>query len=116
MRVQSILLPIAVAVGATSILPSIPAVADDRSAARVTYAVIGDVPYGTEQEASFGTLISAINTDPKVRTVVHVGDTKNGSTPCSDERLTAVRDAFETFEDPVVYTPGDNEWTDCHRP
>jgi hypothetical protein len=116
MRVKSILLPIAVAFGATAILPSIPAHADDRSADRVTYAVIGDVPYGVEQEASFGTLISAINTDPKVRTVVHVGDTKNGSTPCSDERLTAVRDAFETFEDPVVYTPGDNEWTDCHRP
>jgi hypothetical protein len=22
---------------------------------------------------------------------------------------------FQTFADPLVYTPGDNEWTDCHR-
>jgi hypothetical protein len=51
-----------------------------------------------------------------VRTVVHVGDIKSGSTACSDERLLLVRDAFESFRDPVVYTPGDNEWTDCHRP
>jgi hypothetical protein len=116
MRVHSRFLPFAVAFGALAVLPTITAHADDRSADRVTYAVIGDVPYGAEQEASFDTLISAINTDPKVRTVVHVGDTKSGSTQCSDERLTAVRDAFETLEDPVVYTPGDNEWTDCHRP
>ena len=26
-----------------------------------------------------------------------------------------MRAAFDTFEDPLVYTPGDNEWTDCHR-
>jgi len=24
-------------------------------------------------------------------------------------------DLFERFRDPVVYTPGDNEWTDCHK-
>jgi Calcineurin-like phosphoesterase len=89
---------------------------DTSSSNRTTIAVIGDVPYGAAQEASFGDLVGAINVDPKVRVVMHVGDTKNGSTPCTDERLTAVRDAFESFEDPVVYTPGDNEWTDCHRP
>jgi hypothetical protein len=87
----------------------------DRSANPLTLAVIGDVPYGTEQEASFHHLIEAINDDPKVRIAAHVGDIKSGSTTCSDERFAAVADAFATFEDPVVYTPGDNEWTDCHR-
>ena len=87
----------------------------DRSANAVTIAVIGDVPYGTAQEASFGDLIGAVNADPKVRTVVHVGDIKSGSTTCTDARFAAVRAAFDTFRDPVVYTPGDNEWTDCHR-
>ena len=87
----------------------------DRSAKPLTIAVIGDVPYGIPQEASFGELIDAVNDDPKVRTVVHAGDIKSGSTTCTDERFAAVRDAFDDFEDPVVYTPGDNEWTDCHR-
>jgi Calcineurin-like phosphoesterase len=87
----------------------------DHSAKRLTVAVIGDVPYGTDQEARFGELVEAINDDPKVRVAAHVGDIKNGSTTCSDERFSAVADAFDRFEDPVVYTPGDNEWTDCHR-
>src|SRR5215213_587281 len=115
-RSSRILLPVAASVMAAVLVPAIPAGAEDRSANRVTMAVIGDVPYGEVQEASFGTLIAAVNDDPKVRTVIHLGDTKSGSTACTDERLTAVRDALETFEDPVVYTPGDNEWTDCHRP
>jgi len=25
-----------------------------------------------------------------------------------------VRSLFDDFKDPLVYTPGDNEWTDCH--
>ena len=87
----------------------------NRSAKRMTIAVIGDVPYGTDQEASFGDLVGAVNASPKVRSVIHVGDIKSGSTTCSDERFAAVRSAFDAFEDPLVYTPGDNEWTDCHR-
>lgn len=87
----------------------------DASAKPLTLAVIGDVPYGAAQEASFDQLIGAINADPKVRLAGHVGDIKSGSTTCTDERFAAVAEAFETFEDPLVYTPGDNEWTDCHR-
>lgn len=87
----------------------------DRSAKPLTLAVIGDVPYGTDQEASFHRLIDAVNDDPKVSVAAHVGDIKSGSTTCSDERFGAVAEAFSTFDDPVVYTPGDNEWTDCHR-
>ena len=88
----------------------------NRSAKPMTMAVICDVPYGTAQEASFGDLIGAVNADPKVRIAMHVGDIKSGSTTCTDQRFAAVRTAFDTFRDPVVYTPGDNEWTDCHRP
>ena len=51
-------------------------------------------------------MIGAVNDDPKVRMVVHVGDIKSGSTTCTDERLAAVHGAFETFEDPVVVHPG----------
>ena len=87
----------------------------DSSAKPLTLAVIGDVPYGEVQEATFSTLIDAVNHDPKVRIVAHVGDIKSGSTMCTDERFAAVAAAFATFEDPLIYTPGDNEWTDCHR-
>jgi hypothetical protein len=89
---------------------------EDRSAKPLTVAVVGDVPYGATQETTVGDLVAAVNGDEKVRTVVHLGDIKSGSTTCTDERFEAVAGVFATFEDPLVYTPGDNEWTDCHRP
>ncbi|WP_233554420.1 hypothetical protein [Deinococcus cavernae] len=46
---------------------------------------------------------------------IHVGDIKSGSTPCSDENFQKVKDEFGLFTGPLIYTPGDNEWTDCHR-
>lgn len=81
-----------------------------------TVAVIGDTPYGDEQRAAFPRLVQEVNADPKVRGVLHVGDIKNGSSTCTTERFADLRALYDTFEDPFVYTPGDNEWTDCHRP
>ena len=80
-----------------------------------SFAVIGDVPYGDAQIAAFPRWIQQINQDPAVRSVVHLGDIKNGSSVCSDDYFRLIRRDFDTFEDPLVYTPGDNEWTDCHR-
>jgi len=81
----------------------------------VTLAVIGDVPYGAEQIASFPADIGEINADPRVRRVIHLGDIKNGSSRCDTSYLQARLADFNRFEDPLLYTPGDNEWTDCHR-
>jgi glycerophosphoryl diester phosphodiesterase len=91
-----------------------PALASPKHEPR-TLAIIGDTPYGDEQEAAFPRLVTDVNEDPRVRAVVHLGDIKNGSSTCDDARLERLRDLFATFDDPFVYTPGDNEWTDCHR-
>jgi hypothetical protein len=34
---------------------------------------------------------------------------------CSDAYFNQLKAQFDTFADPLVYTLGDNEWTDCHR-
>ncbi|MEP6851830.1 MAG: hypothetical protein ABJA87_04130 [bacterium] len=81
-----------------------------------TFAVIGDIPYGETQIARFPPVIAQINTDPAVQWVDHLGDIKSGSTVCSDAYFRTIRQQFDTFLDPLVYTVGDNEWTDCHRP
>ena len=88
---------------------------DDHSAQPVTYAVIGDTPYGQPQVDNFGNDVAEINSDPKVRLVIHLGDIKNGSSECSTSYFDLIRADFDRFKDPLVYTPGDNEWTDCHR-
>jgi hypothetical protein len=80
-----------------------------------TFAVIGDIPYGDAQIANFPNVIKQINADPAVQLVDHLGDIKSGSTVCSDEYFAKIKSEFDTFADPLVYTVGDNEWTDCHR-
>jgi hypothetical protein len=85
------------------------------SANPLDIAVIGDTPYGSAAIALFPTLVQAIDGDPKVREVVHVGDLKSGKELCSDARIQLSADLFNTFKDPFIYAIGDNEWTDCHR-
>ena len=80
-----------------------------------TLAVIGDTPYGPAKLAELPSLIGLINSDPKVDLVAHLGDIKSGSnSPCTDDYFATVKALFDGFRDPFVYTPGDNEWTDCH--
>jgi hypothetical protein len=47
--------------------------------------------------------------------VVHVGDFKSGSSPCSDELFAKRLQQFQSVRHPFIYVPGDNEWTDCHH-
>jgi hypothetical protein len=80
----------------------------------ITLAVFGDTPYGAPQVEAFPTLIASINA-AKVDLAVHVGDIKNGSTRCDTSYYQKIFDDFAALNTPLVYTPGDNEWTDCHR-
>ena len=101
-----------------AVLPAATAVANDPAAgsrAATDLAVIGDVPYGASQISALPANIAQINADPSVRLVMHLGDIKNGSSQCTDAYFGQIRSAFDSFDDPLVYTPGDNEWTDCHR-
>jgi hypothetical protein len=91
-------------------------VASAATDAGFSYAVIGDRPYTAVKLAEMPSLIAQINADPAVSLVIHVGDIEAGSkTGCLDAYFSSIKDLFDTFEDPFVYTPGDNEWTDCHQ-
>jgi hypothetical protein len=86
-----------------------------------TFAVYGDSPYGINptdiaQVDSTPAFIASINADPAVQMVLHVGDIHSGKQYCTAAYDTAVRDLWQAFADPLVYTPGDNEWADCHKP
>ncbi len=81
-----------------------------------SFAVIGDVPYGAAQVAAFPGWVDRINAQPGIDLAFHVGDIKNGSSPCADDYNAMIREQLDRFAMPLLYTPGDNEWTDCHRP
>jgi len=93
------------------------AAADDAAAGQqaFSFGVIGDIPYGAAEIAKFPAHIQDLNADSALKFVTHVGDIKNGSSVCSDEYFKYIRAEFDTFEHPLIYTPGDNEWVDCHR-
>ncbi len=79
------------------------------------FVALGDMPYKLPDDyARFERLIGAINA-AKPSFSIHIGDIKSGSSPCSDEAFAKTQTEFAMFEQPLVYTPGDNEWTDCHR-
>lgn len=83
-------------------------------------AVYGDSPYGTtptdtaELEAS-PAFIDSINADPDVSLVIHVGDIHSGKQFCTEAYNRSIFELWKRFVDPLVYTPGDNETTDCHK-
>lgn len=80
-----------------------------------SFVAFGDMPYSIPNDyARFDRLIAAVN-QLKPAFSVHVGDIKSGSSACTDEALQKVYDQFQTFDQPLVYAIGDNEWTDCHR-
>jgi len=95
------------------------AAADDQPTA-FTLAVIGDVPYGTSPTDTRQTVlhprfISALNADADVALVAHIGDTHAGKQYCTQPYNQTVFDHWSAFKKPLVYTPGDNEWADCHK-
>jgi hypothetical protein len=94
--------------------------ASDTSNRSFTYAVYGDSPYGltnsdTSQTLATPSFIDAVNADPDVSGVVHVGDIHSGKQFCTEAYDRQIAGYWAAFADPLVYTPGDNEWTDCHK-
>lgn len=107
MRVRVCLTALCVLVSAAS-----PALAQSRA---FEFVAMGDMPYAPEDYEKVDRLIDVINAS-RPAFVVHVGDIISGRTECSDENLLRSARQLERIERPLIYTPGDNEWTDCHRP
>ena len=75
------------------------------------FAVFGDAPYRRWEMGRVKRLITDVN-KADVEWLVHVGDLL--WYPCSDAALADRLRLINTISSPVVYTPGDNEWADCH--
>jgi len=78
---------------------------------RFEVALIGDARYRPDEYPKFLRLRAVINAE-KVAFTIHIGDIKGGGS-CADRLYTETRDLFDGFASPFIYTPGDNEWTDC---
>ena len=83
------------------------------------FVVLGDMPYTDAESAllehpdgAIATAIKALN--PPV--LIHLGDFKKGRLSCTDELYKDnYRQIAHLNPHKTVYTPGDNDWTDCDR-
>jgi hypothetical protein len=78
-----------------------------------TIGLFGDMPYNTLGRSQYPSLLTDIN-ESNVAFSIFDGDLKaGGDGPCSDSLYTTSIGNFNTLERPLVWVPGDNDWTDC---
>lgn len=78
------------------------------------FALMGDTPYSDYERQELPKLLTAVAaTRPAF--LIHVGDIKSSNESCADPLLTARRDLLNAYPGALIYTPGDNEWTDCRK-
>lgn len=95
--------------------PAEPATPVTLTAPQSRFVVFGDMPYHWPQDLpAFRQLLAAIN-QVKPQFVINVGDIKNGTSYCGVDYYQALAREFKRIKAPLIYTPGDNEWTDCRR-
>jgi hypothetical protein len=71
------------------------------------------MPYNTLGRSQFPALLADINAN-HVEFSVFDGDLKaGGDGPCSNELYTTSIANFNKLERPLIWVPGDNDWTDC---
>ncbi len=80
-----------------------------------SFALWGDMPYAKADDAPhIPALIEDMNA-ADLAFSLYDGDIKDGSSQCTDDIYTDAIAMFDSLKAPVIYIPGDNEWTDCHR-
>ena len=89
-----------------------PAPPDPLPPGTFAFGVYGDGPYYFWEDGRHRRLLADAES-AGLDWLVHVGDLL--WKPCSDEAFRERRALLDALELPVIYTPGDNEWTDCHQ-
>jgi hypothetical protein len=85
------------------------------NSATYAFGLWGDMPYRKAgDDAKLPAVLQSIN-QSDIAFSVYDGDIKDGSSKCTDDIYTKALAMFGSMQKPVVYVPGDNEWTDCHR-
>jgi hypothetical protein len=78
-----------------------------------TIGLFGDMPYNALGKSQYPALLADVN-NANVAFSVFDGDLKaGGDGACTDALYTSSIAVFNTLDRPLVWLPGDNDWTDC---
>ena len=84
-----------------------------RDRQRYTIGLFGDMPYGALGRSQYPNLLADIN-HHRVAFSIFDGDLQaGGDGPCNDSLYSTAIANFNTLQRPLVWVPGDNDWTDC---
>lgn len=83
-----------------------------RSPDAYEFGLMADLPYTEENERMLPALLQDIN-QADIAFVVHAGDFTR--TRCGDDLFIERLAQFQASTHPLVFVPGDNDWTDCHK-
>ena len=98
-------------IGASALRP-VPAEGQEQG---FTFALIGDLGYVPSEERWLENVLVELNKASTLSFVAHVGDLSSPRYGCTDEMQARRLAQFNALAHPLIYTPGDNEWTDCHE-
>ena len=85
------------------------------SAQTFSFGLWGDMPYKKAgDELKMPALLASINS-ADIAFSFYDGDFKDGSSACGNQIYAEALAMFSGMQKPLIYVPGDNEWTDCHR-
>lgn len=100
---------------ASSRLPDRQALAADVAGeTTVVFYAMGDVPYAPAEDKLLPQQIAEMPGDAQF--LVHLGDIKDGATPCDEPIYRKVAGMLAKSKVPTFIIPGDNEWNDCQKP
>jgi hypothetical protein len=74
------------------------------------FGVFGDGPYELWEQGRYRRVLADV-ANARIAWLIHIGDLF--AEPCRDGRYVDRARELATVPVPVIYTPGDNEWTDC---
>lgn len=88
-----------------------------QSARPLRIALIGDMGYSEDNapvahERQYAAVLAELGRED-LDLVIHAGDLGHPRDVCGDQWLGVRYQQLQALPHPVVYTPGDNEWTDC---
>jgi hypothetical protein len=78
-----------------------------------SFAALGDAPYDQFEVMQYRRVLRELNAHD-LSFVLHIGDIF--WRPCTDDHYRTALGRLNGLRHPVIYSPGDNEWTDCWEP
>ena len=80
---------------------------------RYSIGLFGDMPYGALGRSQYPNLLADINHNDVAFSIFDGDLQAGGDGPCNDSLYTTSLANFNTLQHPLIWVPGDNDWTDC---